>query len=43
MNENQYINYRFEIEESDPEESIVQECLNKELELFFILLDDKRI
>jgi hypothetical protein len=43
MNENQYINYRFEISEAEDEESLVQECLNKELDLFFLLLDDKRI
>jgi hypothetical protein len=43
MNENQYINYKFEIEETDEEESLVQQCLNKELDLFFLLLDDKRI
>ena len=43
MNENQYINYRFEIAETEEEESLVQQCLNKELDLFFLLLDDKRI
>lgn len=29
MNENQYINYKFEIEEAEEEESLVQQCLNK--------------
>jgi hypothetical protein len=43
MNENQYVNYKFEIAEAEEEESFVQECLNKELDLFFLLLDDKRI
>lgn len=44
MNENQFApNYRFEIAEAEPAESPVQEALNRELDLFFLLLDDKRI